>query len=103
MTRSLTVNHAESVAKAKGSSAETIRGGMSAVDLRKTLYQIVCTYLRKAPAGEPVYQFLDKKRAEGKPYFVYMTAAQNKFLRIYYARVKECLETFDTQQDTVQN
>lgn len=35
MTRSLTVNHAESVAKAKGSSAETIRGGMSAVDLRE--------------------------------------------------------------------
>lgn len=33
--------------------------------LRKTLYQIVCTYLRKAPADEPVYQFLDKKRAEG--------------------------------------
>lgn len=28
--------------------------------LRKTLYQIVCTYLRKAPADEPVYQFLDK-------------------------------------------
>ena len=71
--------------------------------LRKTLYQIVCTYLRKAPAGEPIYQFLDKKRAEGKPYFVYMTAAQNKFLRIYYARVKECLEAFDAQQDTAQN
>ena len=71
--------------------------------LRKTLYQIVCTYLKKSPADEPVYQFLDKKRAEGKPYFVYMTAAQNKFLRIYYARVKECIETFDAQQDTVQN
>ena len=71
--------------------------------LRKTLYQIVCTYLKKSPADEPVYRFLDKKRAEGKPYFVYMTAAQNKFLRIYYARVKECLETFDAQQDTVQN
>ena len=70
--------------------------------LRKTLYQIICTYLRKAPADEPVYQFLDKKRAEGKPYFVYMTAAQNKFLRIYYARVKECLEAFDAQQDTSQ-
>ena len=67
--------------------------------LRKTLYQIVCTYLRKAPEDEPVYQFLDKKRAEGKPYFVYMTAAQNKFLRIYYARVKECLEDFDAQQN----
>ena len=34
---------------------------------------------------EPVGQFLDKKRAEGKPHFVYMTAAQNKFLRIHYA------------------
>ena len=64
--------------------------------LRKTLYQIVCAYLRKAPANEPVYQFLDKKRAEGKHYFVYMTAAQNKFLRIYYARVKECLNTTDS-------
>ena len=66
--------------------------------LRKTLYQIVCTYLRKAPADEPVYQFLDKKRAEGKPYFVYMTAAQNKFLRIYYARVKGCLIAADTKE-----
>lgn len=63
--------------------------------LRKTLYQIVCTYLKKSPADEPVYQFLDKKRSEGKPYFVYMTAAQNKFLRIYYARVKECLAALD--------
>lgn len=71
--------------------------------LRKTLYQIVCTYLRKAPANELVYQFLEKKRAEGKPYFVYMTAAQNKFLRIYYARVKECLAAFDAQQDTTQS
>lgn len=60
--------------------------------LRRTLYQVVCAYLKHAPADEPVYQFLDKKRAEGKHYFVYMTAAQNKFLRIYYARVKECLE-----------
>ena len=68
--------------------------------LRKTLYQIVCTYLLKAPADEPVYQFLDKKRAEGKPYFVYMTAAQNKFLRIYYARVKECLLAAGTQRSS---
>ncbi len=68
--------------------------------LRKTLFQVVCTYLKKSPADEPVYQFLNKKRAEGKPYYVYMTAAQNKFLRIYYARVKECLAAFDAQQDT---
>ena len=68
--------------------------------LRKTLYQIVCTYLLKAPADESVYQFLDKKRAEGKPYFVYMTAAQNKFLRIYYARVKECLLAVDARESS---
>ena len=68
--------------------------------LRKTLYQSVRTYLLKAPADEPVYQFLDKKRAEGKPYFVYMTAAQNKFLRIYYARVKECLLAADTRESS---
>ncbi len=35
-----------------------------------------------------------------KYYFVYMTAAQNKFLRIYYARVKECLAAFDAQRDS---
>lgn len=40
---------------------------------------------------DPVYQFLDKKRAQGKPYYVYMTAGANKFLRIYYGRVKEYL------------
>ena len=58
---------------------------------------------RRSSIEEPVYQFLDKKRSEGKPYFVYMTAAQNKFLRIYYARVKECLETFDAQQNSAQS
>jgi len=59
--------------------------------LRKTLYQVANAYVKNSPADEPVYQFLDRKRAEGKPYFVYMTAAANKFLRIYYARVKEFL------------
>jgi len=64
--------------------------------LRKTLFLVVSTYLKKSPANEPVYQFLDKKRAEGKPYYVYMTAAANKFLRIYYAKVKECLNKLDS-------
>lgn len=63
--------------------------------LRKTLYQVVCIYLKKAPSDEAVYQFIDKKRSEGKPYFVYMTAGANKFLRIYYARVKECMAVLD--------
>lgn len=79
--------------KHKAQSNPTTKRGSP--HLRKTLYQIVCTYLKKSPPSEPVYQFLDKKRSEGKPYFVYMTAAQNKFLRIYYARVKECLATLD--------
>ena len=59
--------------------------------LRKTLFQVISTYVKRSPADEPVYQFIQKKRSEGKPYYVYMTAAANKFLRIYYARVKECL------------
>ena len=59
--------------------------------LRRTLFLVVETYLKKKPANEPVYQFLDKKRSEGKLYKVYMIAAANKFLRIYYARVNEVL------------
>lgn len=59
--------------------------------LRKTLFQIMIIYLQRQPADEPVYQFLDKKRSEGKPYKVYMIAAARKFLRIYYARVIQVL------------
>ena len=59
--------------------------------LRRTLFLIMTIYLQHQPADEPVYQFLDKKRAEGKPYKVYMIAAAHKFLRIYYARAKEVM------------
>lgn len=59
--------------------------------LCRTLFLVIEAYLKKSPVDEPVYQFLDKKRAEGKPYKVYMTAAANKFLRIYYAKVNEAL------------
>ena len=60
--------------------------------LRKCLFQAVSTYVKRKPANEPVYLFYAKKRAEGKKYYVCTTAAANKFLRIYYARVKEFLE-----------
>lgn len=63
--------------------------------LRKTLFQIMTTLLQNAPADDPVYRFLDKKRSEGKPYYVYMTAGANKFLRIYYGKVKECLRNLE--------
>lgn len=64
--------------------------------LRKTLFLIMTIYLQCQPIDEPVYQFLDKKRSEGKPYRVYMIAAAHKFLRIYYARVKEALNAQDS-------
>ena len=65
--------------------------------LRKAAYQVVERYLLNSPADEPVYQFLDKKRSEGKHYFVYMTAACNKFLRIYYARISEYLNSLESE------
>ena len=61
-------------------------------ELRKTLFQVVTVLLQNTLVYDPVYQFIDRKRQEGKPYYVYMVAGCNKFLRIYYARVKEYLE-----------
>lgn len=63
--------------------------------LRKTLFNIMGIYLRCSPADEPVYQFLDRKRVEGKPFYIYMTAGANKFLRRYYAKVRDYLATLD--------
>ena len=60
--------------------------------LRRTLFLVMGSILRSSPADEPVYQFMDRKRAEGKPYRVYMMASANKFLRIYYATVKRHLD-----------
>ena len=61
--------------------------------LRKTLFQVVDAHLKHSPANQAVFQFLDRKRAEGKPYYVYMTAAANKFLRIYYGIIKPYMMT----------
>jgi transposase len=70
--------------------------GMSkvgAASLRRTLFLVMSIYLQQSPADEPIYQFMDKKRSEGKPYRVYMMASANKFLRIYYASVKAHLDS----------
>ena len=66
--------------------------------LRKTLFQIMTTLLQNAPEDEPVYQFLNRKRSEGKPYYVYMTAGANKFLRIYYGKVKAHLRSLEQNE-----
>lgn len=61
--------------------------------LRKTLFQVMDVLIRNKPQDDPVYAFMDKKRTQDKPYYVYMTAEANKFLRIYYSRLKEYLST----------
>ena len=63
--------------------------------LRRTLFQVMDCILRHKNLDDPVYQFLDKKRTEGKHYYVYMIAGCNKFLRIYYARVREYLVSLE--------
>jgi len=64
--------------------------------LRKTLFQIMSCLIQNAPENEPVYQLLDRKRSEGKHYYSYMCAGSAKFLRIYYARVKEHLSNLES-------
>jgi len=64
-------------------------------ELRRALFLVMDCLLKTMPQDDPVYQFMGKKRAEGKPYLVYMTAGANKFLRIYYGRVKEYLAALE--------
>lgn len=68
---------------------------VGASSLRRTLFLVMSVYLQNSPLDEPVYQFMDRKRAENKPYRVYMMASANKFLRIYYATVKAYLESLE--------
>ena len=60
--------------------------------LRRTLFLIMDGLIQRSPTDSPVYAFMDKKRSQGKPYLVYMTAGANKFLRIYYGTVRDSLK-----------
>ena len=60
--------------------------------LRRALFLVMDCLLKHAPTDDVVFQFLDRKRSEGKPYRSYMSAGSAKLLRIYYARVKEHLD-----------
>lgn len=62
-------------------------------ELRKTLFQLVACLYQKGYFDDPVCEFIRRKRSEGKPYYVCMVAGCNKFLRIYYARVNEYLNS----------
>ena len=58
--------------------------------LRKTGYEVMkCIKATKPVEDNAVYLFMLKKEAEGKAKNVAKIAGLNKFLRIYYARVKE--------------
>ena len=56
--------------------------------LRKYCYEVMQALKLLRPQDDPVYLFLVKKEQEGKPFNVAKMAAVNKFLRIYYAKVK---------------
>ena len=64
--------------------------------LRKTLFMVASTILQHSDPANPIFQFMDKKRAEGKHFYVYTVAGAAKFLRIYYARVKTHLAMLDS-------
>ena len=41
--------------------------------LRKTLFLVMSVILQNSSLDEPIYQYMDKKRAQGKPYKAYMS------------------------------
>ena len=57
--------------------------------LRKVGFETMTCLVMQKKIGDPVYDFIQKKQAEGKPSKVARIAGFNKFLRIYYARVME--------------
>lgn len=57
--------------------------------LRKTGYEVMLSLIQHKPEHDAVYQFIMKKRSEGKCCNSAMIAGLNKFLRIYMARVIE--------------
>ena len=61
---------------------------------------VVSTILQHSDPANPIFQFMDKKRAEGKHFYVYMVAGAAKFLRIYYARVKAHLMALEADANT---
>ena len=57
--------------------------------LRKVIFEVCLSYIQHKPKGDPVYQFIEKKRSEGKCGKEALVAGMNKFLRIYYGKVTE--------------
>lgn len=70
-----------------GSNRKITKRGSAA--LRKVGYETMRCIKSHPKSDDPVYQYIIKKEAEGKSKKAAKIAGLNKFLRIYYARVKE--------------
>ncbi|MCM1168203.1 MAG: transposase, partial [Ruminococcus sp.] len=57
--------------------------------LRKTGFEIMKSIIQHKPAGDLIFEFIQKKRGEGKCGKEAMIAGLNKFLCIYYGKVME--------------
>lgn len=57
--------------------------------LRKVGYEIMASFTRQKPAENSTYIYIKKKESEGKPKKVAKVAGLNKFMRIYYAKVRD--------------
>ena len=73
-----------------GSTRKITKRGSAA--LRKVGYETMRCIKTHPRPDDPVYQYVIKKEAEGKAKKAAKIAGLNKFLRIYYARVKELYE-----------
>ena len=61
--------------------------------LQKVLFQVMACIIQNSPVDDPIFQFIDCKRSEGKHCYSYMNAGYAKFLHIYYARVTDYLNS----------
>ena len=59
--------------------------------LRKVGFEVMQCLIKHSPEDDPVYGFIQKKRSEGKACTEAMIAGLNKFLRVYYGKVKEIM------------
>lgn len=68
--------------------------------LRKTCYEVMQSLKRLRCEESPIYQYMLKKEEEGKHKKVAKVAGMNKFLRIYYARVRDCYAAVSAQKNS---
>lgn len=81
------------------SSTQNVRGNRASKQvspyLCKILFTLMQMLLQFSPADDPVYQFLDRKRAESKSYHIYMNFGRDKFLRCNYDKIRDYIVTLD--------